>query len=584
MISLLLVLLNFLYEILNFLNMFFSRNAQDVTSTLQCKPIYQPSDGKIQCHFTLHNNGDGPIWVSKWLTPLEGIQSNCLRVMRNGKNVRYDGILLSRRFPPPSMSYVRISSKGKVSTKFDLSKSYRINEPGIYTVSVDIKTLYFYPNFFAKENLHKRSLISPAVTFMNMQPASNLRFTTGERHRMSEMKRIVRRSGNRAADPLPPIVNVTGPTKWLKIFQEIHRAAYYYVEASVSELREDDSHFIMWFGNKSSNREIVIRDYTMIMNHLRSTEMRYIVFASQPANRSVCPPRAFASALVFTNTVYFCPHALQFQNIATHSSLDSILSTVIHELSHAINGRDDTAYGEDEARKLAKDDPSQAIINAENYAYFSITTYPFNYGIDAMTVLPNGRMYIIKENFYARLKDNFDLDYGYPELLFSKWGNLDKDFLHGFDSIFTCGKAGYTYVTKGAKYIKYTDKEAKQIAIGYPKSIKGNFGSLSSKFLNGFDSASRLPNHITYVTSGSNYARCKDDYFVSVADIKTIEESTWGKLPSAFMSGFDSMASVSGKTYVTKGKQFVRYSSKDATEVDEGYPKDIRGHFGQPRK
>ncbi len=173
MISLLLVLLNFLYEILNFLNMFFSRNAQDVTSTLQCKPIYQPSDGKIQCHFTLHNNGDGPIWVSKWLTPLEGIQSNCLRVMRNGKNVRYDGILLSRRFPPPSMSYVRISSKGKVSTKFDLSKSYRINEPGIYTVSVDIKTLYFYPNFFAKENLHKRSLISPAVTFMNMQPASN---------------------------------------------------------------------------------------------------------------------------------------------------------------------------------------------------------------------------------------------------------------------------------------------------------------------------------------------------------------------------------------------------------------------------
>ena len=125
---------------------YFFRNGQVLSSTLRCKPIYQPSDKKVYCYFNLHNNGDDPIWVSKWFTPLEGIKSSCLKVMQNGKKVEYDGTMIYRLVPPPSRTFVRISSKGTVSAKFDLSDSYSINEPGKYSVSVDLKSLYIYMN------------------------------------------------------------------------------------------------------------------------------------------------------------------------------------------------------------------------------------------------------------------------------------------------------------------------------------------------------------------------------------------------------------------------------------------------------
>ena len=46
---------------------------------------------------------------------------------------------------------------------------------------------------------------------------------------------------------------------------------------------------------------------------------------------------------------------------------------MIHEASHFVRngGLDDYAYGRTEAQKLAINNPSQAILNADNHEYFT---------------------------------------------------------------------------------------------------------------------------------------------------------------------------------------------------------------------
>ena len=496
----------------------------------------------------------------------------------------------NRLIPPPSKTFVRISPKASVSAKFDLSDSYSINKPGKYSVSVDLKSLYFYmsSDSIAKENSRIHPLTSPAVTFTILKVA-NIRLTSGERQRMKEKTRPVHESRKQEANgPKDPLVIVAGASSeqekhYKLIFKEIHRASYYYAEASALEVMKNTSRFITWFGNELSNRQTVIRDYNNIKNHLETKTVFYVVFTSAA---SECEDGTLGFTCKGCTTIFFCSLALKFNNLATtDSNLYSILTILVHEQTHAINMLSDILpYGQKAARERAKNDPSKAIKCPENYAYFSITTYPFNYGIDAMNVVPNKRFYIVKANFYARLTDDFQLDtsYAYPALLTGNWGNLPEEFMHRFDSMFVC-KTESTYVTSGGKYIAYTDDKATKIGTGYPRTIAGNFGSVSKQFLNGIDSGSHLPNGVTYLTSGNEYVLYKDDYCTTVEAVKKIE-GNWGKLPSAFNDGFDSMASVNGKTYVTKGEQYVRYSDSSASVVDEGYPKDITGNFGEPRQ
>ena len=79
---------------------------------------------------------------------------------------------------------------------------------------------------------------------------------------------------------------------------------------------------------------------------------------------------------------------------------------------------------------------------------------------------------------------------------------------------------GHLYVVRDNQYVKYTDAYGSKVASGYPKMIKGN----------------------------------------------------WGDLPGSFNHGFDAMESFGGKTYVTRGNLFVRYSDKAAVKVDPGFP------------
>jgi peptidyl-Lys metalloendopeptidase len=82
-------------------------------------------------------------------------------------------------------------------------------------------------------------------------------------------------------------------------------------------------------------------------------------------------------AYVYPNQPYIVYLCSVFWN-APLSGTDSKGGTIIHELSHftAVAGTDDFAYGQTNAKALAKSNPSQALFNADNHEYFAENT-PF---------------------------------------------------------------------------------------------------------------------------------------------------------------------------------------------------------------
>ncbi len=141
---------------------------------------------------------------------------------------------------------------------------------------------------------------------------------------------------------------------------------------------------------------------------------------------------------------------------------------------------------------------------------------------------------------------------------------------------------GKTYVTKGYEYVRYSDDNASTVDSGYPLSIEGNWGDLPDSFKSSFDSMAVLPNGKTYVTKGNEYVRYSDSNASTVDPGYPLPiEGNWGDLPDSFKSGFDSMTVMpNGKIYVTKGNEYVRYSDDNASTVDPGYPLPIEGNWG----
>ena len=130
-------------------------------------------------------------------------------------------------------------------------------------------------------------------------------------------------------------------------------------------------------------------------------------------------------------------------------------------------------------------------------------------------------------------------------------------------------------------YIRYSDSSASTIDGGHPRLIKDDWGDLPDDFVQGFDSMSTLRNGKTYVTKGGQFIRYSDLSAVTVdLEYPLAIKGEWGDTPSSFNSGFDAMTVLpNDKLYVFKGNQYIRYSDSNDSTVDSGYPRQIKGNW-----
>ena len=81
---------------------------------------------------------------------------------------------------------------------------------------------------------------------------------------------------------------------------------------------------------------------------------------------SDCEEGDYAYTYVGSDTIYLCDEYI----IAQAYGYNSKFGTIVHELTHAVVGTKDLAYGINDCLKLAQTNPNSAVMNADNYEYF----------------------------------------------------------------------------------------------------------------------------------------------------------------------------------------------------------------------
>ena len=96
-----------------------------------------------------------------------------------------------------------------------------------------------------------------------------------------------------------------------------------------------------------------------------------------------------------------------------------------------------------------------------------------------------------------------------------------------------------------------------------------------------FDAAFKAPNGKVYIFMGNEYLRYSDSDCAEIDDgFPKLTQGHWGDIGD-FNNGIDAVFTTpNGKTYMFKGNQYIRYSNSDCNEVDEGYPKSVKGNWG----
>jgi peptidyl-Lys metalloendopeptidase len=108
------------------------------TQPLECRleavhPLV--AGGPVALRFRLVNRTDGPLWVLRWNTPVEGWRGTIFTVTFQGINLPYQGPMV-KRGDPGREEYVEITPQDSLNVSLDLAEAYDVKRPGKYQVKV----------------------------------------------------------------------------------------------------------------------------------------------------------------------------------------------------------------------------------------------------------------------------------------------------------------------------------------------------------------------------------------------------------------------------------------------------------------
>lgn len=295
----------------------------------------------------MRNESDRPFRFLVWGTPFEGV-FNADMFRFDGAAALYKGRLVKRA--KPNMRDIRTLLPGEsISATLDLAQGYAFTQDGQMKVSL-ATTLYRVHGAPSDEGLmlkpeDMRSL-PIAVSIHGTNPAA--------------------RSGN-ARQPMPGtshcssrqddiIRMAVGVASGLA-----ERAANFLVSNAAEAVMPT---YFMWFGAYSPAR------YGMVASHFAKIASR-LPGINVDCTCSLPDPEAYFGyiSLLQPSTIHVCGAFWE----APMTGTDSMGGTLVHETSHfpLVAGTLDIAYGQENARALARDAPGLAVHNADNHEYFA---------------------------------------------------------------------------------------------------------------------------------------------------------------------------------------------------------------------
>jgi peptidyl-Lys metalloendopeptidase len=322
--------------------------------------------------FILTNNSNKTISVLKWTTPLEGIDDDMFWVKKDEEVVVYLGRILKRAAPKPE-DYVTLDPKESVSTDFDLAEVYDISGAGKYSVEYDSwlldvgierpKTLSAKLAKTGESRTQK--LHSNTVTFTLLEdrrPKQSSGVSLEWRERLSASAEV---PDFRACTATQRNLLEDALTEAEKMAKRSQTA----LSKTPARNRSNFQRYKEWFGNYTG------QNYNKIKNNFNKI-VTAIVDETIIFN---CSTENCGSDSTFAYVYPTRPYEIFLCNAFWRAKLrgtDSRAGTIIHELTHfnVVSGTDDITYGQAKCRELARTDPSEAIVNADNHEYFAENT------------------------------------------------------------------------------------------------------------------------------------------------------------------------------------------------------------------
>jgi len=105
-----------------------------LVASLHAKAEYTLNDS-ISILFTVNNPTSDTLRFTQYHTPFEGFMSNFLTITdASGTEIAYIGAMTRRIMPPPADTYHSVAPGAQDSVRFSLTKGYRFEKPGVYTL------------------------------------------------------------------------------------------------------------------------------------------------------------------------------------------------------------------------------------------------------------------------------------------------------------------------------------------------------------------------------------------------------------------------------------------------------------------
>lgn len=341
--------------------------------------------GRVIVRFELMNSSDTHFWVLSWFTPLEGIDSDCLTVRRNGKTkIVYDGPLI-KRGAPGTGDYLLVRAGETIQTEFDLSESYSLSRPGTYSVSLNIRNIEYFPATGKRPRLTPRKLsqikslrqsIIASSTTIVISKTARIRRTRGELARAESTRRLPSQlletfvAKRPRPDGARPAKFLGGTAAQRRQVQRAHDDGFQLCQDSLERLTNDDG-YRDWFGHHTSFRfSKVLKSYARIISRMRSRDCIYDL------RGNTCRRGAYGMTYRNSSVIWLCEGFWQ----ASATGQNSRAGTIVHEHSHCAARTLDFTYGFEQARALAAESPEKAIRNADNFEYFAEHESPSDSG------------------------------------------------------------------------------------------------------------------------------------------------------------------------------------------------------------
>jgi lysine-specific metallo-endopeptidase family protein/uncharacterized protein DUF5050 len=353
---------------------FFLKTRLPIECHIETQPEYQL--GKpITVKGTLHNSSAFPIWILSWNTFLN-LDWRGLLINHNGSPVpRVAGI--HNHGAPKREAYLRISPGGSLSREFDISENYFIIDAGDYQASFQLPILGAVQKGEAEPpfNKYQLNLIeSRTATFRIDGDAPPSPIVSAD---------VLNLPAQRTFGDYPPLPK---PPKCIgmssieaKNWENAHNLAYSHIVAAHKSAQTSlDAIYKQWFETPiffwwrsgwEIRRKQVVDTYAAMADWMSRSTVTYQAAKDCPFDMVAWTFRGLRQEINLCKIAFDEDYLRFFFRTSAPLARAQI---AIHEISHAAGNTQDHWYLYLIVRQLANFDPSLAVSNAENYAYYGM--------------------------------------------------------------------------------------------------------------------------------------------------------------------------------------------------------------------